>query len=242
MGVPSRADARAVGEFFDRHAAAYRGRPGGMQHLHATTARRIEGGLSGFVLSVGGLWPQASGTGRARSVTLCDLSLAMLQSWRAVTTRAVRADARGLPFADCAFDHVILPLVLHHVAGRTAEDARHLATLVVREAARVLKPGGFLWISEICPSAWGYRWERRLVPLTRRLLAWVGQPLVVLHSAEFYLSMLDGERWAETGAVPIRADGAGPWDLVQPVIALPWLRIPRLAFPVQPVLITARRR
>jgi SAM-dependent methyltransferase len=213
-----------------------------MQQLHAVTALRIESQLSGFVLSVGGLWPQATGPGRARSVAICDLSLAMLRSWRALTTLAVQGDARGLPFADGAFDHVVLPLVLHHVAGRTADEARHLTILVVREAARVLRRGGLVWICEICPSPRGYRWERRLVPLTRRLLGWVGQPLVVLHSAEFYLSILDRDQWAETGAVPIRAEGAGPWDLVQPVIALPWLRIPRFTFPVQPVLVTARRR
>jgi SAM-dependent methyltransferase len=236
------ARSREVEAFFDRHASSYRGRPGGMQLLHRVTAQRIESDLSGTVLAVGGLWPQATCLGGAEGVAVCDLSMAMLRSWREITPRGVQGDARWLPFADAAFDHVVLPLVLHHVAGRTADEARHLAGVVVREAARVLKPAGRLWISEICPSPCGYRWERRLAPLTRRLLGWVGQPLVVLHSAEFYLSILDRERWAEVGATSITAEGAGPWDLVQPVIALPWLRVPRLVFPVQPKLVTARRK
>lgn len=64
-------------------------------------------------------------------------------AWRegvAGQVELVHADARDLPFDDGTFDVVISNLALHNIAGDQGRDA------AVREAVRVLRPGGQLRI------------------------------------------------------------------------------------------------
>lgn len=78
------------------------------------------------------------------------------------------ADAMRLPFADHSFEAVLIRDVLHHVSDRTA---------VVREAARVLAPGGVLAAVEpnrgsplIIAQAMLVKAERAALRSTARLL------------------------------------------------------------------------
>jgi SAM-dependent methyltransferase len=79
-----------------------------------------------------------------------------LQEHPALAFAWVQADARHVPFFDRSFEHVIAFDVIEHVEN----DVQ-----VLREVARVLKPGGTLWLS--VPSATSYlfpggRLQRRL--------------------------------------------------------------------------------
>lgn len=62
--------------------------------------------------------------------------------------RVVRGDVTRLPFADGSFDAVVCKDVIEHVP-----DAR----VVIREVARVLKPGGRVFLS--APDAQRWVWE-----------------------------------------------------------------------------------
>lgn len=78
------------------------------------------------------------------------------------------AGMRALPFADGAFDVVVSSLAIHNIPG-AAKRAR-----AVEEAARVLKPGGRLVITDI-RAAEQYRDELRQVGMgavTMRPLGW----------------------------------------------------------------------
>jgi demethylmenaquinone methyltransferase/2-methoxy-6-polyprenyl-1,4-benzoquinol methylase len=96
------------------------------------------------VLDLGG------GTGRISqnlecTVVVCDISFPMLRRARAKGMRGVRADASRLPFKK-AFTKIIIVDALHHFRNR--EDT-------LREAARVLRRGGTLLISDFDPKYFG---------------------------------------------------------------------------------------
>lgn len=96
---------------------------------------------AGTLLDAGG------GTGRVAealrphvgAVIVADVSRAMLAQARQKGLAAASAETERLPFADGAFDRVLMVDALHHVVhqGET-----------VRELFRVLKPGGRLVIEE----------------------------------------------------------------------------------------------
>ena len=93
--------------------------------------------------------PLLAGAG-ARLVVGVDLSLAMLRRQSGDEPR-VCSDARRLPFGDGTFDLVCASLMLGDV-----EDVGDW----VREAARVLAPGGRLVYSDFHPSWADRRWRR----------------------------------------------------------------------------------
>lgn len=79
--------------------------------------------------------------------------------------RGVRGDLRRLPFKEGAFDVVSLRSVMEHLEDPPA---------VLREIARVLRPGG--WIVALTPSSWYFASIiGRVLPerLGHRLLGWV---------------------------------------------------------------------
>jgi SAM-dependent methyltransferase len=232
---------REVRRFFDDHADGYRHRQAGMQHLHAVSASRIEATIDGVVLGLGGLWAGASPGATSARIVIADLSYAMLAPWSRGETWAVQCDALALPIAPGSCDHVVCSLTLHHVAGTTFKEARAAVGRILAGAATVLKPDGRLWISELCPSPLVYRFEQWLTPVTRLGLRALGEPLVMMHSAEFYLELLRKQGWQSVIADRIESPEVGAMDWVWPVIAAPWLRIPRALFPLRPILIQASR-
>jgi SAM-dependent methyltransferase len=233
---------RDVEGFFDRHAAHYAHAPAGMQHHHEITARRIDAGVHGDVLSVGGIWKYAD-LGRVdAAVTVVDLSRKMLATCAGLPVRRVQCDATHLPFGADSFDHVVLPLVLHHVAGKTAAAARDGAMAVIAEAHRLLRRGGRIWISEFCLPPLVYATEIAAVPITRRLLAMLDTPLVVMHSRRFYDDALARAGFVDVTVETITPPEAGPFDWITPIIGIRFIKVPRFAYPVHPTLIAATRR
>lgn len=230
-----------VQQFFDAQAGAYHGGPPGpMMPFHRRTAARLQASLRGEVLCIGGLWAQIDLEACECELTVGDVSEGMLAYWASERVRTRVCDALSLPFEDASFDHIVFPLVLHHIAGKHGPQARALVRRALAEARRVLRPGGTLWISEFCVSRAVYAVELVASPLTRAALGVAGIPLVIMHSRGFYRDALADAGFAGVEFARVRAEETGPFDPVRPVIGMPWLVVPRVAYPVTPTLITAR--
>ena len=231
----------SVDEFFDRHAERYHSSEDGWEPFHRIAAKKIEAGLDGRVLCVGGLWDQATLSLSRYSVTIADLSQQMLEAYSDPQLRKVRCDALQLSFASSSVRHVVLPLIVHHIAGNSGLEARRLARTVFERLLDVVEPGGRLWISELCISRIVYGLELLAAPLTRRILNLGRQPLVIMHSAGFYRQALADAGWLDIRVDRIQATDAKPLDIVGVILAAPWLRVPRFVYPIKPTLISARR-
>ncbi len=231
--------ARDVRQFFDDVAEEYRDTEAGMRAHHAVTARVIETSVSGRVLCVGGLWSRADLNSLPPQVTAADLSVAMLGELPEGVS-GVLGEARTLPLQSASFDHIVFPLILHHVTDNRGSSARTCVRHVLAEARRLLADGGSVWISEFCLNRFIYATQLLFSPATRALLAMVDTPLVVMHSARFFESALQTAGFTDVQILPIRPPQAGRLDTVRPVIGLLWFRVPRFLYPVAPTLINAR--
>lgn len=98
--------------------------------------------LAGHVLELGGGFGASTAHLLDRTANLtvleADEELAAGLSRRFPGTAIRHGDATAIPFADGAVDTVVCFTMLHHVTPAAAQD------LVFAEAARVLRPGGWL--------------------------------------------------------------------------------------------------
>jgi arsenite methyltransferase len=85
------------------------------------------------------LWQKQDQAGNSREATLLNVRLENVED----RVELVDGDARKLPFGDNAFDVVVSSWALHNISDSVERDG------AVREAARVLKPGGRLLIIDI---------------------------------------------------------------------------------------------
>ncbi len=220
-----------VAEFWNKEAAAFTAGDGLRRSYHLEFGEMLNKALSGDVLCVGGLYDHVDLLSSRFSITVVDVSAKMLSAYESRGAKVRLGDARKLDFPTGSVDHVVFPLVLHHVTGTSAQQARENVLLCFREALRVLRPGGVVWAKEILVRGAIYPLELALAPLTQRLFAIRRVPLVIFHSWAFYQSRLQAAGFADVSLTRSRAQQGRWYDLVRPVIGLR-LRVPKILVPV----------
>lgn len=227
-------------QFFNSNASEYYGTDAGMGTVNELSARHIEQGVSGRVLSIGGMWPRHSQDAiSVLDLTVADVSEEMLRPHREAGLSTALDDARSLSFPDASFDHVVLPLVLHHITEQSWVAAREEVNKVLAEVRRVLKREGRVWISEFSVSRPVYWAEAVAAPISRLVLGLAGIPLVVMHSTEFYRGALLRHNFSDVQSYYPDPPDASWRDPIRPIIGLPWLKVPRGLYPVRPVVLCA---
>jgi SAM-dependent methyltransferase len=145
-----------------------------------------------------------------------------------------KGSALALPEADGRHDAALMVMLFHHLTGAGAADLPLNVAAALREAARVIQPGGRLIVVESCVPRWFYSAEQilfaplRLVARTRLL---DHPPTLQLHPD--LLRELVSESFDVEQLKPIPT---GPW-LMQ--FGRRW---PTALTPARPYLLTARRK
>ena len=174
------------------------------------------GGLSvlDYGCGVGSLMRVLIGLGAQGSFSGCDISTGMLRQverrWpRELGAPPELAPQQGArtPFADAAFDIVLISAVLHHVpiAERPA---------VYAELGRVLKPGGRIYVFEHNPRNPLVRYVTARTPIDRNA--------ILLDAGEVRHGLLDAARYAlDTDYLMFMPPGLAVLRGIDPLLA--WL-------------------
>ena len=224
-----------VSRFWDQQAAGYNAAPKNrareQEPRHLFAARELEANLGGRILCVGGLWVGARADFvNEHDVTVLDVSSAMLSHFEERGAIGVEGDARAMPFADGVFDHVVFPLVIHHITDGSAEQSRTNTLRALAEARRVLRPSGSVWIREITTTRLTYYAERLLAPATKWALALRGVPLVIFHSERFLRQALASCGFGRVTCASVPEPRR--WTRVnRPIIGLPQFVVPERLLP-----------
>ena len=171
-----------------------------------------------------------------------DLSVGMLSLWSHDKIIKFCADARKLPLQDSSFDTIIFPMILHHIVGESARTAKDGIIDALNEARRTLSQNGIIIIYDFSVSNWIYALEMSLAGMTKRILSLKGIPLVIMHSLDFYDDVLLKTGFINTEKLITKDRSKNYFEIIRPIIGLPWFAIPRGLYPISPLLLLAKKK
>ncbi len=130
---------------------------------------------------------------------------------RPVNVTFANGDALNLGASTASRDAVLIVMVLHHLIGRTVEESLKNIEQCIREAWRVLSPGGRLVIVESCVPRWFYQFECAIFPLATAVINRVSaHPPTLQFTPEIISELLSRATGCNAESQPIRQ---GRWVL-----------------------------
>lgn len=184
--------------------------------------------LPGQIILDVGCGPRLPYTAPAESLVIgLEPSYPSARANRQVDLR-VCGTATEIPLPSRSVDVAVAFYSIHHMVGQTTGDNQAIVTRAFAELSRVLKPGGSLYVFEMTPYRPVYRLQRLAWNLAKRLL---GARLdMYFRSAE---SMTAFGRAALPDSHLEEVDFAcSPFKTFPPLFSVPWLRIPKLLYPL----------
>ena len=200
-------------EHFDSIAGRYAGAAGTLKPLYDAVRSELDASVAGkAVLDVGngGVFPYDRSL--AASVTVLDISPAMLDRAPEGVVKIV-SDARSMAACrDESFDTVIFNLSLHHIAAGTLRETTAGVLQALREGFRTLRPGGDLIVYEPVLGPAPHALERALFRPARWLLERAGVPMVFFQSRESLTSLLASACGLAPEAVSVTPARVAGWS------------------------------
>ena len=110
-----------------------------------------------------------------------DITPVMIKTARSVRPNHiafVSGDCLRNPFSDGQFDAIVMYDVLHHLISGTREESNVLRERGLHELLRLLAPGGFIVLEEVCVTT---AWRSRLIFSISRLISRLHVSIPSLH-------------------------------------------------------------
>jgi SAM-dependent methyltransferase len=233
-------DPNDVRDFFDRQQLdnTYSSLKSMTRELDLQAAQMLNSSVHGDVLSVGGVWDFFERSDSVTSLTVMDLSDAMLGTYAPEGATRVVGDLYEQEFPTDSFDTVVFTLMLHHTPQGTWHESEGRIDDAFRRARRWLRPGGHVFILECCPHPAWMLLERVMLPFTIRFLRAFHQPPVAMYSKAFYEERL-AACFGSAHAVRIEARDFNYWKWYPIFMSIRWLRVPFIIYP-KPHVISAQ--
>lgn len=191
--------------------------------------------MRGLVLDIGSGGVSDFSSNGDRTVVSLDNVLEFLRHGRTAGVLNAAGDVRALPLKSGSADRIIIQHVVHHLTSDIlAENLRNVRAAVA-ESARVLAPGGRLFIIDSTTSRFFDLLQRAVYTISYKFLKTLGKPMVFMLSPSA-LRRMCRERGLDPDTVLTI-----PWgEMNEASQALfPWLRFPLRYTPVRIRLISA---
>ena len=225
-----------VAFFRDQHDS-YRANIQGLE-TYACIRKSINEAIAGAtrVVDIGNGGVCDYDTALVREITAIDLFFDDMPAGYAipenVTLRA--GSALDLPEPDQSFDCAVMVMLIHHLVGKDVSECIENIRRALREAHRVLRPGGRLIVSESCVSSWFYCFERVVFPLAAPVIgSLTGHPATIQYPPQMLRAEI--ERVFE-GPVEMEEISRGTWILQY------GYKFPSVLTPARPFLFRAKRQ
>jgi SAM-dependent methyltransferase len=100
--------------------------------------------------------------------------------------------ALNIPEADHSFDCAVMVMLIHHLIGSNVKESIENIRRALREAHRVVRPGGRIIVVESCVAPWFYRFERLVFPVADAVAAAItGHPATIQYPPEMLRSEIE---------------------------------------------------
>ena len=172
-----------------------------------------------------------------------DLSLGMLLGLpREEKIKPVCGDAMGLPFQDGSMDVVIYRAILHHLnpGGKAPHEMEGVVRLAFSEARRVVRKDGQILVIEPCLPPLLVGFERWFGFFIRFVMRCLNLPYVFIFSRDSLSKLLGRGGWIFLKTDHIEGTGRA-WEWIQPILGLPFIKIPRWTSPSKTYLFQGRK-
>jgi ubiquinone/menaquinone biosynthesis C-methylase UbiE len=191
--------------------------------------------MTGLVLDVGSGGVSDFASGADRTVVALDNVFEFLRDGRTAGVLSVAGDVRALPLKAGSVDRIIVQHVIHHLTSDVlAENLRNVRAAIA-ESARVLAPGGRLFIIDSTTTRGFDMLQRWVYTISYAALKALGKPMVFMFSSSSL-----GRICRESGLDPDAVLTIDWGDMNEASQALfPWLRFPLKFTPVRIRLISA---
>jgi ubiquinone/menaquinone biosynthesis C-methylase UbiE len=139
----------------------------------------------------------------------------------------VYGSAVSMPLGAASVDRISLFYSIHHMIGRTVAENRANVSAVLRECARVMRPGGTLVVFDMSP--WWPVWQaqkmfwnqaRKTLDAKLDMFFWRAGPLQELAEGAFQPKRVETESFH-----------ISPLLVFPPVFSVPRLKLPRFLYP-----------